>query len=94
MKKSLQRIKCELKEGMTTNAQQLTRLSSALSFAWADRNLTINGEETCPIECLRNTSEYINALDPERYAELKQSWRNDAPGEYSLVQWANKLRRG
>ena len=78
---------------MTTNSQQLTRLSSALSLAWADRNLTINGEETYPLDCLIEKWEYINALDPERYAELKQSWRNGAPGAYSLVQWANKLRR-
>ena len=77
---------------MTTNTQQTARLSSALKFAWADRNLTTNGEETCPIECLRNSSEYIYSLDPPLYALLKQSWRDSDFGG-SLVAFANKVRK-
>jgi hypothetical protein len=69
-------------------------LKADLTTAWELRNFTFEGEETNPVKRALNSSNFINAIDPENMGRLQLFFKQYAKGTDTLASFAAKIIDG
>ena len=79
--------------------ERMDSLKRDLQSAWKFRNVVVNedltqSEEKETFYRMINSSNYINAIDPESMEQLRSVWKNKVCGTYSLLSLAEDIRKG